>query len=58
VLETWQRIVVEHGVSGKQAHDAHIVAMMQVHSVMSILTFNGTHFKRYPGINVLAPEEV
>jgi predicted nucleic acid-binding protein len=58
VLETWQRLVVTHGVSGKQAHDAHIVAMMQVHSVMSILTFNGDHFKRYPGITVLAPEKV
>jgi predicted nucleic acid-binding protein len=58
VLETWQRIVARHGVSGKHAHDAHLVAMMQVHSVASILTFNGDHFRRYPGITVLAPEKV
>ena len=58
VLETWQRIVVAHGVSGKQAHDAHLVALMQVHSVATILTFNGDDFRRYSGISVLTPEEV
>lgn len=58
VLEVWRRIVVAHGVSGKQAHDAHIVAMMQVYSVSSILTFNDAHFRRYPGISVLNPERV
>jgi predicted nucleic acid-binding protein len=58
VLPTWERIVVAQGVSGKQGHDAHLVAVMQVHSVMSILTFNGDDFKRYPGITVLTPEEV
>jgi hypothetical protein len=42
----------------QQAHDAHLVAMMQVNSVASILTFNGKHFPRYPGITVLNPAEV
>jgi predicted nucleic acid-binding protein len=58
VLPAWERIVVAQGVSGKQAHDAHLVALMQVHSVMSILTFNGEDFSRYPGITVLKPEEI
>jgi predicted nucleic acid-binding protein len=58
VLETWKRIVALHGVTGKQAHDAHLVAMMQVHSVMSILTFNTGHFTRFPGITVLNPAQV
>jgi predicted nucleic acid-binding protein len=58
VVATWQRLVVTHGVSGKQAHGAHIVAMMQVHSVTAILTFNGDNFKRYLGITVLAPENL
>jgi len=55
VLEIWQRIVIEQDVSGKQTHDAHLVAMMQVHSVASILTFNAAHFTRFPGIQVLNP---
>jgi len=58
VVQEWQRIVTTQAVSGKQTHDAHLVAMMQVHSVASILTFNGKHFKRYPGITVLNPEEI
>ena len=50
-----RRIVLTQGVIGKQTHDAHIVAMMEVHSVTSILTFNDAHFIRYPGITVLNP---
>ena len=55
VVENWQRIVAAQGISGKQTHDAHIVAIMQVHSIASILTFNERHFKRYTGITVLNP---
>jgi predicted nucleic acid-binding protein len=58
VLETWQQMVINMGVSGKQTHDAHLVAVMQVHSVAHILTFNTSHFKRFPGITVLDPLSV
>jgi len=58
VLDAWRRIVLAQGVAGKQTHDAHIVAMMEVHSVMSILTFNDAHFRRYPGITVLNPAQL
>jgi hypothetical protein len=30
---------------------------MQVYSVTDILTFNGTDFRRFPGINVLDPAQ-
>ncbi len=33
VLPTWEQIVITHGVSGKPSHDAHLVALMQVHGV-------------------------
>lgn len=52
----WQRLVVQHKVKGKSAHDARLVAAMIVHEMKSILTFNGTDFSRYPGIAVLSPE--
>ena len=58
VLQTWRRIVVSQSISGKQAHDAHLVAMMQVHSIPTILTFNDGHFKRFPGITALNPKLV
>jgi hypothetical protein len=50
VLETWQRIVIAQGVLGKQVHDAHLVAMMQVHSIMSILTFIVAMLSLFPAL--------
>lgn len=57
-LEAWHRIVVSQNSIGKQSHDAHLVAVMQVHAVTGILTFNGGHFQRYPGITVLDPAQI
>ncbi len=58
VLDTWQRIVISLGIRGKQTHDAHLVAVMQVYSVTNILTFNTAHFHRFPGITALDPAQV
>ena len=58
VIQAWERIVAAQGVSGKQTHDAHLVAIMQAHSVSIILTFNEGHFKRFPGIMALHPSEI
>ena len=58
VVETWRLLVSTQAICGKQAHDAHLAAMMQVHSVMSVLTFNTGDFKRFPGITVLNPAQV
>jgi predicted nucleic acid-binding protein len=54
----WETLVVKHGVHGKQAHDARLVAAMLVHGVTAILTFNASDFRRYPGIQVVHPAEV
>ncbi len=58
VLEIWQRLVIQHQVSGKQTHDAHLVAVMRVHGVQRILTFNGADFRRYDSIEIVAPASV
>jgi predicted nucleic acid-binding protein len=58
VLEVWKRIVATLGITGKQTHDAHLAAAMQVYSVAGILTFNTGHFKRFPGITVIDPNEI
>jgi predicted nucleic acid-binding protein len=55
VLEAWQGIVTRYGVAGKQTHDAHLVAVMQVHAVTEILTFNTADFSRFAGITALDP---
>src|SRR5271165_2158335 len=55
VHEEWQRLVIQYRVSGKNVHDARLVAAMVVHGVEQILTFNGADFTRYAEISVLDP---
>jgi predicted nucleic acid-binding protein len=58
VIEAWQKIVIDVGITGKQTHDAHLVAMMTVHSITDILTFNSGHFVRFPGIRAINPQHL
>lgn len=55
VFEEWRRLVVTLGVSGKNVHDAKLVAAMNVHQISHILTFNEADFRRYAGIVVVRP---
>jgi predicted nucleic acid-binding protein len=52
----WERLVTTYRVSGKNCHDARLVAAMMVHGTMSILTFNVQDFVRYADITVLDPQ--
>lgn len=58
IYPAWERLVKEHEVSGKPAHDARLVAAMEVHELSAILTFDRTGFARYPGVEVVHPEDV
>lgn len=58
VFPAWEQLVTRHGVLGKQAHDARLVAAMAVHQVTHLLTFNVTDFSRYPGVTVIDPATV
>lgn len=51
----WERIVVQYRVSGKNSHDARLVATMKTHGVTQLLTFDKDDFKRYTDITVLFP---
>ena len=50
------------GVTGKQVHDARLVAVCHVHGVPRLLTFNVGHFLRLsaipPGVVVIDPAAV
>ena len=54
----WERLVIQHQVSGKKTHDARLVAAMNVHGITHILTFNSDDFSRYPGITVIQPQRL
>jgi predicted nucleic acid-binding protein len=58
IYPVWERLVTQYRVSGKPAHDARLVAAMQVHGLTTILTFDKTGFSRYAGIEVVYPAEV
>jgi predicted nucleic acid-binding protein len=55
VYREWRRIVVQHGVSGVQVHDARLAAAMYVHHVDYILTLNVADFARFTGLTALLP---
>ena len=58
IADAWEKLVTGHLVSGKQAHDAHLVAAMNVYKVRRLLTFNGDDFKRFGEIEVIVPMSV
>ena len=58
IYSVWEKLVLQHNVIGKPAHDARLVAAMQVHGLTSILTFDASGFSRYTGIEVVHPGEV
>ena len=60
IFEKWEQLVESHGISGKPAHDARLVAAMMRHGLTHILTFNAQDFTRYQadGIVPITPGEV
>lgn len=56
LLEEWGRLVAAYRVSGKNTHDARLVAAMIVHGVSEILTFNLKDFARYAEIVAVDPK--
>jgi predicted nucleic acid-binding protein len=55
--EEWKRLVSTHAVIGGKVHDARLVAVMNVHGVRRILTFNTSDFARFE-IEALHPSTV
>ena len=55
LYDEWRKVVLANNVSGKNAHDARLVAAMRLHSMQQILTFNIQDFARYPGIQAINP---
>jgi predicted nucleic acid-binding protein len=52
--EEWKRLVAAYAVSGAKVHDARLVALMNVHGVRRILTFNTGDFARF-GVEAIIP---
>jgi len=57
-FEKWLELVVQHSVVGAKVHDARLVAIMNVHGIGAILTFNVKDFSRYDGVTPMHPDSV
>ena len=53
----WRRLVVSYRVLGSKVHDAKLVAVMRLHDIRRILTFNTNDFTRYD-VEAVHPESV
>lgn len=58
IAQQWASVVTSHGVLGKQAHDARLVALMLSHGITQLLTLNPQDFARYPEITAITPSEI
>lgn len=58
IFPRWRELVTGHACKGKPAHDARIVAAMNIHGIDRLLTFNVKDFKRFAGITVVDPAEL
>jgi predicted nucleic acid-binding protein len=57
VYQEWKRLVGTYAVSGAKVHDARLVAVMNIHGVRRMLTFNTGDFARFE-IEALHPSAV
>ena len=57
IYDCWRHLVSLHQIVGNRVYDARLVAVMSVHGIGRILTFNTPDFIRY-GVAVLHPSAV
>lgn len=62
IFPAWKAIVQAAAVTGKQVHDARLIAICQTCNISHVLTFNVGHFARLagfvPGMAVVDPSTV
>jgi predicted nucleic acid-binding protein len=56
--QEWRRLVSAHAVEGVQVHDTMLVAVMTIHKITHLLTYNKGDFKRFAGVTAVTPAEV
>lgn len=58
IYTVWLDLVGQYKVLGKRAHDARLVAAMEVHGLRNIATFNERDFSRFQMIQVISPHDL
>jgi predicted nucleic acid-binding protein len=58
IYRHWRTLVEREGIIGRQVYDTRLAAVMLVHAIPHILTFNTDDFRRFPEIVPVDPREV
>jgi predicted nucleic acid-binding protein len=58
VFAEWKKINDSRALRGSKVYDARLIAVMRVHGLTHILTFNSNDFKDYPDITVVDPSKM
>ncbi len=58
LFDMWWSTVQEYSVLGRQVWDARIAAVMRLHSIEHIVTFNTQDFQRYDFLQAWSPDTV
>jgi predicted nucleic acid-binding protein len=54
----WLDLVNRHPIRGKRVHDARLVAVLQVHAVDHLITFNTQDFTAFGSLSLVDPRSV
>jgi len=54
----WKTLVSSHHIIGVSVHDARIAALMRQRGLRQLVTLNVDDFRRYDGIEPIAPDEL
>jgi len=57
-VDRWFELVARCQVAGKRAHDARLAALLLVHGVEQLLTFNTADFPSTWGVNAIHPQQL
>ncbi|HEY9171076.1 MAG TPA: PIN domain-containing protein [Verrucomicrobiae bacterium] len=55
IFTRWLDLVKQLPVHGKRVYDARLVAVLQVHSVEHLITFNTSDFSAFPSLSLVDP---
>jgi predicted nucleic acid-binding protein len=58
LFDEWRNIVTRYRVSGRQVWDARLAAIMRLHGLRHLLTFNPQDFHRFDFLRAWLPESV
>ncbi len=58
IFPRWLHLVSSLAIKGRKVHDARLVAVMEIHRVTHLLTFNTGDFKIFPNLLLVHPDEI